>query len=70
MSNYDLKRNGINLDKGYYVTSKTWNFMCCVFLIIVTYFVFNICPVLKTILSRIPDQIGDRSRFLQTIKFV
>ena len=26
--------------------------------------------VLKTILSRIPDQIGDRSRFLQTIKFV
>ena len=26
--------------------------------------------VLKTILSRIPDQIGDRSRFLQTIKSV
>jgi len=24
--------------------------------------------VLKVILSRIPDQIGDRSRFLQTIK--
>ena len=54
---------------------RIWHILC-IYVAVLWNFIFLMFPhlfvilVLKTILSRIPDQIGDRSRFLQTIKLV